>query len=143
MNKDSHLIFEAYVSRQLAASDFEKNINVDFSKIPVGVQKFYRSFIKYVPDEIPGRESLSDINNSLQNYREDAQTKQLPDVPAGKNEKAILNDLVSFGILTTKGEDKGQSEEPKETETLDGEEGGDEGGIDVKAELGFDPGEMQ
>ena len=44
MNKDSHLIFEAYVSRKLAASNFEKNVNVDFAKIPVGVQKFYRSF---------------------------------------------------------------------------------------------------
>lgn len=142
MNKDAHLIFEAYVSRQLAVSDFEKNINVDFSKIPVGVQKFYRSFIKYIPDEIPGRESLTDINNSLQNYREDAQTKQLPDVPAGKNEKAILNDLVSFGILNRK-QETAETEEPKETETLDTDEGGDEGGIDVKAELGFDPGELQ
>ena len=143
MNKDAHLIFEAYVSRQLAASDFEKNINVDFSKIPVCVQKFYRSFIKYIPDEVPGRESLTDINNSLQNYREDAQTKQLPDVPAGKNEKAILNDLVSFGILVTKGEEKAEGEEPKETETLDADDAADEGPIDVKAELGFDPGQIQ
>lgn len=143
MNRDAHLIFEAYVSRQLAASDFEKNININFAKIPVGMQKFYRSFIKYVPDEIPGRESLQDIANALQNYREDAQTKQLPDAPAGKNEKAILNDLVSFGILTTKGEEKGETGEPKETETLDTDEAGDEGGIDVKAELGYDPGELQ
>jgi len=142
MNKDSHLIFEAYVSRQLAASDFEKNINVDFSKIPVGVQKFYRSFIKYVPDEIPGRESLQDIANSIQNYREDAQTKQLPDMPAGKNEKLILNDLVNFGILTKKQSEAGETNEPKNLETLDIDDDSDIQ-INVARELGFNPGEMQ
>lgn len=142
MNKDAHLIFEAYVSRKLAASDFEKNINVDFAKIPMGLQKFYRSFIKYVPDEIPGKESLADISNALANYREDSNTKQLPPVPAGKQEKAILDDLVSFGILTKTQPEAGESGEPKDVETLETDDDSGEQ-IDVARELGFDPGEMQ
>jgi len=142
MNKDSHLIFEAYVSRKLASSDFEKNINVDFAKIPVGLQKFYRSFLKYVPDEIPGQESLADISNALSNYREDAETKNLPPVPAGKQEKAILDDLVNFGILTKTQPEAGESDEPKEVETLD-TDSEDAGSIDVTRELGYNPGEMQ
>jgi hypothetical protein len=52
MNNDSKLIFEAYISKKLAVSDFEKNLNVNFGKIPVGLQKFYRSFAKYLPDEM-------------------------------------------------------------------------------------------
>jgi len=143
MNNDSHLIFEAYVSRKLASSDFEKNLNVDFSKIPIGLQRFYRSFAKYLPDEIPGKESLEDIVRSLQNYREDSQTKQLPDVPAGKQEKAILDDLVAFGILTKKGEAAPETEEPKEVETLDSDEDTGESDIDVAKELGYNPGEIQ
>ena len=143
MNKDSKLIFEAYVSRKLAVSDFEKNLNADFAKIPVGLQKFYRSFAKYLPDEIPGKESLNDIVRSLQNYREDSQTKQLPDVPAGKQEKAILDDLVNFGILTKKGQETPETEEPKEVETLDSDEDTGEGDIDVAKELGYDPGQLQ
>jgi hypothetical protein len=143
MNRDSKLIFEAYVSRQLAASDFEKNLNADFAKIPVGLQKFYRSFAKYLPDEIPGKESLNDIVRSLQNYREDSQTKQLPDVPAGKQEKAILDDLVNFGILTKKSQATPETEEPKEVETLDSDEDTGEGDIDVAKELGYDPGQLQ
>lgn len=142
MNKDSHLIFEAYVSRKLAASNFEKNVNVDFAKIPVGVQKFYRSFLKYVPDEIPGKESLTDITNALSNYRLDSETKNLPPVPAGKQEKAILDDLVNFGILTKKADETAETDEPKEVETLDTDDAGDEA-INVKAELGFDPGQLQ
>ena len=143
MNRDSKLIFEAYVSRKLAVSDFEKNLNADFAKIPVGLQKFYRSFAKYLPDEIPGKESLNDIVRSLQNYREDSQTKQLPDVPAGKQEKAILDDLVNFGILTKKGQETPETEEPKEVETLDSDEDTGEGDIDVAKELGYDPGQLQ
>lgn len=142
MNKDSKMIFEAYVSRKLASANFEKNINVDFAKIPMGLQKFYRSFIKYVPDEIPGKESLADISNALANYREDSATKQLPPVPAGKQEKAILDDLVSFGILTKTQPEAGESDEPKDVETLDTDDDGAEQ-IDVTRELGFDPGEMQ
>lgn len=142
MNKDSHLIFEAYVSRKLAALNFEKNVNVDFAKIPVGVQKFYRSFLKYVPDEIPGKESLSDITNALANYRLDSETKNLPPVPAGKQEKAILDDLVLFGILVKKTDETAETDEPKEVETLDTDSTGDEA-INVKAELGFDPGQLQ
>jgi len=143
MNRDSKLIFEAYISRKLAVSDFEKNLNADFAKIPVGLQKFYRSFAKYLPDEIPGKESLNDIVRSLQNYREDSQTKQLPDVPAGKQEKAILDDLVNFGILTKKGQETPETEEPKEVETLDSDEDTGEGDIDVAKELGYDPGQLQ
>jgi hypothetical protein len=142
MNKDAHLIFEAYVSRKLAASDFEKNINVDFAKIPMGLQKFYRSFIKYVPDEIPGKELLADISNALANYREDSNTKQLPPVPAGKQEKAILDDLVNFGILTKTQPEAGESDEPKNVETLETDDDSGEQ-IDVTRELGFDPGELQ
>lgn len=140
MNNDSKLIFEAYISKKLAVSDFEKNLNVNFAKIPVGLQKFYRSFAKYLPDEIPGAESLSDIVRSLQNYREDSQTKQLPDVPAGKQEKAILDDLVSFGILTKKSE---ETPETKQVEPLDSDEDTGEDAIDVSKELGFNPGEVQ
>ena len=143
MNNDSHLIFEAYLSKKLAVSNFEKNLNVNFAKIPVGLQKFYRSFAKYLPDEVPGSESLGDIVRSLQNYREDSQTKQLPDVPAGKQEKAILDDLVAFGILTKKGEAAPETEEPKEVETLDSDEDTGEDAIDVSKELGFNPGEVQ
>lgn len=142
MNKDAHLIFEAYVSRKLASSDFEKNVNVDFAKIPVGLQKFYRSFLKYVPDEIPGKESLADISNALSNYREDSDTKNLPPVPAGKQEKAILDDLVNFGILTKTQPEAGETSEPKDVETLDNDDDSGEQ-IDVARELGFDPGEMQ
>ena len=167
MNNDSRLIFEAYVSRQLAASDFEKNINIDFNKIPVGLQKFYRSFLKYIPDEIPGKESLQDISNALNNYRQDSETKQLPDVPAGKNERAILNDLVSFGILTKKQEEL-ESDEPKAAEVLDDEDTDEDDGkykgkqvdnldkgskiaqrlsgsqeVGKELNLGFDPGELQ
>ena len=126
MNKDSHLIFEAYVSRKLAASNFEKNVNVDFAKIPVGVQKFYRSFLKYVPDEIPGKESLTDITNALSNYRLDSETKNLPPVPAGKQEKAILDDLVNFGILTKIQPESGDAAEPKDVETLETDDDGGE-----------------
>ena len=36
-----------------------------------------------------------------------------------------------------------EGEEPKETETLDADDAADEGPIDVKAELGFDPGQIQ
>ena len=140
MNNDSHLIFEAYLSKKLAVSNFQKNLNVNFAKIPVGVQKFYRSFMKYLPDEIPGSESLGDIVRSLQNYREDSQTKQLPDVPAGKQEKAILDDLVSFGILTKKSE---ETPETKQVEPLDSDEDTGEDAIDVSKELGFNPGEVQ
>lgn len=140
MNNDSKLIFEAYISKKLAVSDFEKNLNVNFAKIPVGLQKFYRSFAKYLPDEIPGAESLGDIVRSLQNYREDSQTKQLPDVPAGKQEKAILDDLVSFGILTKKSE---ETPETKQVEPLDSDEDTGEDAIDVSKELGFNPGEVQ
>lgn len=140
MNNDSHLIFEAYLSKKLAVSNFEKNLNVNFAKIPVGLQKFYRSFAKYLPDEIPGSESLGDIVRSLQNYREDSQTKQLPDVPAGKQEKAILDDLVSFGILTKKSE---ETPETKQVEPLDSDEDTGEDAIDVSKELGFNPGEVQ
>ena len=140
MNNDSHLIFEAYLSKKLAVSNFEKNLNVNFAKIPVGLQKFYRSFAKYLPDEIPGSESLGDIVRSLQNYREDSQTKQLPDVPAGKQEKAILDDLVSFGILTKKSE---ETPETKQVEPLDSDEDTGEDAIDVSQELGFNPGEVQ
>lgn len=140
MNNDSHLIFEAYLSKKLAVSNFEKNLNVNFAKIPVGLQKFYRSFMKYLPDEIPGSESLGDIVRSLQNYREDSQTKQLPDVPAGKQEKAILDDLVSFGILTKKSE---ETPETKQVEPLDSDEDTGEDAIDVSKELGFNPGEVQ
>jgi len=143
MNKDSKLIFEAYISKKLSVSDFEKNLNINFAKIPVGLQKFYRSFAKYLPDEIPGAESLNDIVRSLQNYREDSQTKQLPDVPAGKQEKAILDDLVAFGILTKKGEAAPETEEPKEVETLDSDEDTGESDIDVAKELGYNPGEIQ
>ena len=143
MNNDSHLIFEAYLSKKLAVSNFEKNLNVNFAKIPVGLQKFYRSFAKYLPDEVPGSESLGDIVRSLQNYREDSQTKQLPDVPAGKQEKAILDDLVAFGILTKKGEAAPETEEPKEVETLDSDEDTGEDEIDVSKELGYNPGEIQ
>ena len=140
MNNDSHLIFEAYLSKKLAVSNFEKNLNVNFAKIPVGLQKFYRSFAKYLPDEVPGSESLGDIVRSLQNYREDSQTKQLPDVPAGKQEKAILDDLVSFGILTKKSE---ETPETKQVEPLDSDEDTGEDAIDVSKELGFNPGEVQ
>ena len=140
MNNDSKLIFEAYISKKLAVSNFEKNLNVNFAKIPVGLQKFYRSFAKYLPDEIPGSESLGDIVRSLQNYREDSQTKQLPDVPAGKQEKAILDDLVSFGILTKKSE---ETPETKQVEPLDSDEDTGEDAIDVSKELGFNPGEVQ
>jgi len=143
MNKDSKLIFEAYVSRKLASSDFEKNININFAKIPVGLQKFYRSFAKYLPDEIPGAESLNDIVRSLQNYREDSETKQLAPIPAGKQEKAILDDLVSFGILTKKVEAAPETEEPKEVKTLDDYEDTGEDEIDVAKELGYNPGEIQ
>ena len=140
MNNDSHLIFEAYLSKKLAVSNFQKNLNVNFTKIPVGVQKFYRSFMKYLPDEIPGAESLGDIVRSLQNYREDSDTKQLPVVPAGKREKAILDDLVSFGILTKKSE---ETPETKQVEPLDSYEDTGEDAIDVSKELGFNPGEVQ
>ena len=140
MNNDSHLIFEAYLSKKLAVSNFEKNLNVNFAKIPVGLQKFYRSFAKYLPDEVPGSESLGDIVRSLQNYREDSQTKQLPDVPAGKQEKAILDDLVSFGILTKKSE---ETPETKQVEPLDSDEDTGESDIDVAKELGYNPGEIQ
>ena len=142
MNKDNHLIFEAYVSRKLAEADFEKNVNVDFAKIPVGLQKFYRSFLKYVPDEIPGKESLADISNAVSNYRQDSETKNLPPVPAGKQEKSILDDLINFGILTKTQPEAGESDEPKDVETLD-TDSEDVGGIDVARELGYDPGEMQ
>ena len=140
MNNDSHLIFEAYLSKKLAVSNFEKNLNVNFAKIPVGLQKFYRSFAKYLPDEVPGSESLGDIVRSLQNYRDDSQTKQLPDVPAGKQEKAILDDLVSFGILTKKSE---ETPETTQVEPLDSDEDTGEDAIDVSKELGFNPGEVQ
>ena len=140
MNNDSHVIFEAYLSKKLAVSNFEKNLNVNFAKIPVGLQKFYRSFAKYLPDEVPGSESLGDIVRSLQNYREDSQTKQLPDVPAGKQEKAILDDLVSFGILTKKSE---ETPETKQVEPLDSDEDTGESDIDVAKELGYNPGEIQ
>ena len=140
MNNDSHLIFEAYLSKKLATSNFQKNLNVNFSKIPVGVQKFYRSFMKYLPDEIPGSESLGDIVRSLQNYREDSDTKKLPVVPTGKREKAILDDLVSFGILTKKSE---ETPETKQVEPLDSDEDTGEDAIDVSKELGFNPGEVQ
>lgn len=142
MNKDSYLIFEAYVSRKLAAADFEKNLNADFSKIPVGLQKFYRSFSKYVPDEVPGKESLTDIANALSRYRLDSESKNLPPIPAGKQEKAILDDLVNFGLLTKKSEEKLETDEPKEVETLETDDAGDTD-IDVKAELGFNPGQLQ
>ena len=143
MNKDSKLIFEAYISKKLAVSDFEKNLNINFGKIPVGLQKFYRTFAKYLPDEIPGAESLNDIVRSLQNYREDSETKQLAPIPAGKQETAILDDLVAFGILTKKGEAAPETEEPKEVETLDSDEDTGESDIDVAKELGYNPGEIQ
>ena len=144
MNNDSHLIFEAYVSRKLASSDFEKNLNVDFSKIPMGLQKFYRSFAKYLPDEIPGKESLGDIARSLNNYREDFETKELPEIPAGKQEKAILDDLVSFGILAKKGEPAPEGDEPKNSPTLDIDDAElQDLGVDVRQELGYTPYEME